>query len=180
MQPKINESIICAGFGGQGVMVLGKVLADAGMTRDLHITWLSSYGAEVRGGTAHSMIRIASEPVASPIVSDPDTAIIMNGPSLDKFENRITAGGLLILNTSLTGRRVRRKDIDVVAAPLTDEAVKLGNIRVANMIAAGIFAAKKGIFDKDALCGAIKRVIAGRESLIPINIKAVEKGMEIC
>ena len=88
----INESVICAGFGGQGIMVLGKVLANLGMAQELHITWLPSYGAEVRGGTAHSMVRISSDPIASPTVSLANTAIIMNEPSLEKFEDKIAAG----------------------------------------------------------------------------------------
>jgi 2-oxoglutarate ferredoxin oxidoreductase subunit gamma len=174
---KINEAIICAGFGGQGIMVLGRVLANAGMARDLYVTWLPSYGAEVRGGTAHSVVRISSRPIASPVVSGADTAIIMNEPSLDKFESKITAGGLLILNTSMAKRKVSRDDIDVVGAPLTDEAIKLGNVRVANMIAAGIFAAKKKIFDKDVLVNVIEKMATGREELIPVNVKAVEKGI---
>ncbi len=175
----INETIICAGFGGQGIMVLGKVLANAGMARDLHVTWLPSYGAEVRGGTAHSMVRISSEEIASPVVSKADTAIIMNGPSLDKFEDRIVPGGFLILNTSMVGREVRRDDIEVIKAPLTEDAIKLGNVRVANMIAAGIFAAKKGIFNKEVLVNVMKKMATGREEIIPANIKAVERGMEI-
>ena len=174
---KINESIICAGFGGQGIMLLGKVLASAGMTRGLNVTWMPSYGAEVRGGTAHSMIRISSEPIASPVVFDTNAAIIMNGPSLDKFENKVTPEGLLILNTSMVSREPERNDIDIVAVPLTDEAIKLGNVRVANMIAAGIFIAKKNIFDKKILVNAVEKIAAGHKALVPINIKAVERGI---
>ena len=176
---KINEAIICAGFGGQGIMVLGKVLANAGMEKELNVTWFPSYGAEVRGGTAHSAIRISSEQIGSPVVSQADTAIIMNDPSLDKFEERVKPGGLLILNTSMTTRRSKRTDIDVIEAPLTDEAIKLGNIRVANVVAAGIFAARKGIFNKEILTNVIKTMGAVKQEIIEINIKAVEKGIEI-
>ncbi len=176
---KVNESILCAGFGGQGIMVLGKVLAEAGMMKDLNVTWLPSYGAEVRGGTAHAIVRISTDAIASPDASRADSAIIMNGPSLDKFENKIAEGGLLILNTSMSGRTTSRKDIDVVEAPLTGEAIKLGNIRVANMIAVGIYAAKKDLFDKKVLVKVIEKMAEGREHLIPVNVKAIEKGMAI-
>lgn len=173
----ISEKIICAGFGGQGIMTLGKVLANAGMARDLYVTWFPSYGAEVRGGTAHAMVRLSSEPIGSPIVSAASTAIIMNGPSLEKFENKIDEGGFLILNTSMTKRTLNRKDIVVMEAPLTDEAIALGNVRVANMIAAGIFAAKKGIFGKEVLVKVVEQMAVGREQLIPVNIRAVERGI---
>ncbi len=160
-------------------MTLGKVLVTAAMARGLHVTGFPSYGAEVRGGTAHTMVRISSQPVAGPIVTLADTAIIMNGPSLEKFENAVVPGGLLILNTSIVRRKAARDDIYVSEAPLTEEAIKLGNVRVANMIAAGIFAAKKEIVSKEDLIHAMKKIAAGREDLIPVNVRAVEKGMEI-
>ncbi|MCK4852343.1 MAG: 2-oxoacid:acceptor oxidoreductase family protein [Candidatus Omnitrophica bacterium] len=176
---RINESIICAGSGGQGVMLLGKFLANAGMTLGLNVTWFPSYGAEVRGGTAHSFIRISSSAIASPVVYLPGTAIIMNRPSLDKFENSLVPGGLLILNVSMCGQRPERDDIDIVEAPLTEEAVKLGNIKVANMIAAGIYAARKKIFDKELMVSIIEKMAGTRKELVPVNVKAIEKGMEI-
>ncbi len=160
-------------------MLLGKVLASMGMLRGLNVTWMPSYGAEVRGGTAHSMVRISSKPIASPVVSDTSAAIIMNSPSLDKFEERIVPGGLLILNASMASRKVERDDIDIIAAPLTDEAIKLGNVRVANMIAAGIFTARKKIFDKKVLVSVIEEIAAGHKALLPINIRAVEKGISL-
>ena len=176
---QISEDIICAGFGGQGIMVLGKVLAIAGMEKGWNVTWMPSYGAEVRGGTAHSMVKIDSQNIASPVVSNANTAFIMNGPSLDKFEKRIKKGGLLILNTSITSRAVKRKDIDIIGADLTDEAIKLGNVKVANMIAAGIYAVKKKVLDKDLLFRAMEKMAAGRKDLISVNQKAVERGIEL-
>lgn len=160
-------------------MTLGKVFATAGMERDLFVTWLPSYGAEVRGGTAHSMVKMSSEPIASPVVHVADTGIIMNSPSLDKFENKIKPGGLLIINSSLTPSKVMRSDIDVIEAPLTDEAIKLGNVKVANMVAAGIHVAKKGILDRKTMIKVIEQMASGREELVSINIKALEKGIEI-
>jgi 2-oxoglutarate ferredoxin oxidoreductase subunit gamma len=177
----VDESIICAGFGGQGIMLLGKVLATTGMQAGLQVTWVPSYGAEVRGGTAHSDIRISSKPIADPLVFMASSAIIMNEPSLDKFESKIQPGGLVILNTSMIKRKIKRNDIDVLEAPLTDEAIKLGNVRVANMIAAGIYVEKKKILSPEALIQAIQKMAetAGTASRIPINIKAVEKGIQI-
>ncbi|MFH1305919.1 MAG: 2-oxoacid:acceptor oxidoreductase family protein [Candidatus Omnitrophota bacterium] len=174
----LNETIICAGFGGQGIMVLGKVLANAGMDKGLHVTWMPSYGAEVRGGTAHSDVRLSSSPIASPLISQADTVIAMNTPSLDKFEERLVPGGLLIINTSLVRRASFRKDIKVVRLSLTDEAIKLGNVRVANMIAVGAFEAIKKIFGKNILMNVMKRMAAGREEILPANIKALEMGMQ--
>jgi len=175
----INESIICAGFGGQGVMVMGKFLAQAGMDKGLNVTYLPSYGVEVRGGTAYAFVRINTAPIADPNVLLAETAIIMNEPSLRKFEDRIVPGGLLILNSSICKMSPSRSDIEVVKGPLTDEAIRLGNVKVANMVAAGIYAAKTGLFDKALLADVVKEMAGGRKDIIPINIKAVEKGMEI-
>jgi len=179
MKADFNETIICAGFGGQGIMVMGKVLANAGMEEGYRVTWLPSYGAEVRGGTAHSMVRLSSGQIAGPTVSEADTGIIMNGPSLDKFETRIKKDGLLIVNASLVERKPERDDIDVVTAHFTEEAEALGNVRVANMIAVGAYARRKGILKKDTLLAVIEKMAAGRKNLIPINIKALERGMEL-
>lgn len=175
----IDETIICAGFGGQGIMILGKVIAEAAMAKCFNVTWLPSYGAEVRGGTAHSMIRISSRPIGSPEVFTTAAAIIMNGPSLDKFEKKINRGGILILNTSLISGGPSRKDVDIVRAPLTEEAAALGNIKVANMIAAGIYSDRSGLIDKETLEKVIIRMAGGRKELIPINMRAIELGIEI-
>lgn len=175
----MSEEIICAGFGGQGIMVLGKVLAIAAMEKGYNVTWLPSYGAEVRGGTAYSMVKIDSGEIASPVVTDADTAFIMNGPSFDKFEGRIKKGGLLILNTSLAGRAPKRKGLRVTGTDLTDEAIKLGNVKVANMIAAGIYVAKKKILDKKLLFRTIEKMAAGNQKLVSVNKKALERGIEL-
>jgi 2-oxoglutarate ferredoxin oxidoreductase subunit gamma len=175
----MREEIVCAGFGGQGIMVLGKVLATAAMEKGYNVTWLPSYGAEVRGGTAYSMVKIDSGEIASPVAFKADTAFIMNGPSLDRFEDSVKRKGLMILNTSLAGRAPKRKDINVVGVDLTDEAIKLGNVRVANMIAAGIYVAKKKVLDKELLFKTIEKMAAGNQKLISVNKKAVERGIEL-
>ncbi len=176
---KINESILCAGFGGQGIMVLGKVIANAGMDKGYNVTWMPSYGAEVRGGTAHSMVRISSANIASPIVVSPDTEFIMNELSLDKFEGSLKKDGTLILNSSLISRKVGRKDIKVIDVPFTDEAIKLGNVKVANMIALGVYVAEKGLFEKELLAGIFRKMAMGKKDLLSINTQALERGIEI-
>jgi len=176
---KINESIVCAGFGGQGVMVLGKFLANAGMASGMNVTWLPSYGAEVRGGTAHSFIRISTDIISNPVVFSPDTAILMNGPSLDKFEDSLLPGSLLILNSSMCDRAAVRTDMDIVNVPLTGEAMALGNIKVANMIALGIYASKRDIFDTELLFKVVEQMAGARKELVAVNIDAIKRGMAI-
>lgn len=179
MKMRVNEAILCAGFGGQGIMVLGKVLATAGMTSGYAVTYLPSYGVEVRGGTAYAMVKISSTAVASPVARYVDTAVIMNQPSLDRFEASVKKGGLLILNSSMADGQLTRKDIEIVRAGLTEEAIELGSGKVANMIAAGIFIARRPVFDKSAMVKVIQDMAGGRKELIDINIKAVERGIEI-
>lgn len=178
---QVDESIICAGFGGQGIMLLGKVLITAGMEAGLEVTWIPSYGAEVRGGTAHTAVRISSKPIGDPLVSTATCGIIMNEPSLTKFEKNIQPGGLAILNSSMITQKAKRNDIEVLEVPLSDEAIRLGNVRVANMVAAGLYVAKTKIMKIDVLIQAIQHMAkaAGTESRVPINIKAVEKGASL-
>ncbi|MFH1798899.1 MAG: 2-oxoacid:acceptor oxidoreductase family protein [Candidatus Omnitrophota bacterium] len=175
----VNESIVCAGFGGQGIMIMGKILANAALERGLYVTWLPSYGAEVRGGTAHSMVRVSSDAIASPMVAVMDTAIIMNTPSLDKFEKRIKPGGLVIINSSMVQRKVKRSDIEVLEAALTEEAIKLGDARVANTIAVSIWSAKKGLFNEADILKVIEKMAGGKENILSANIKAVKLGFKL-
>ncbi len=157
-------------------MIMGKILANAALERGMHVTWLPSYGAEVRGGTAHSMVRISSDVIASPMVTFTDTAIIMNSPSLVKFEKRVKPGGLIIVNSSIVKDEVKRDDIEVLKVPLTEEAIKLGNARVANTIAVSIWAAKTGLFEENDILKVVEKMAAEKEELAAVNIKAVKKG----
>src|SRR3989338_680021 len=125
-----REEIICAGFGGQGIMLMGKLLSYAGMKRRYNVTWMPSYGAEVRGGTAHCMVVISDKDIPSPILDKPDICIVMNAPSMIKFERSVKKGGLLIINTSLIPDKLRRRDLNVIKLPFTDIAQRLGSIRV--------------------------------------------------
>jgi 2-oxoglutarate ferredoxin oxidoreductase subunit gamma len=175
----VDEKIICAGFGGQGIMVMGKVLAEAAMLTELNVTWLPAYGAEVRGGTAYAMVRIRGGLIANPVVVKADTAILMNGPSFEKFKTSVSQEGLVIANTSLVSGYIRSGSENMAAYPITEEAIRIGNVKVANMIAIGIYATRKKLFDKKILVEVIKIMAEGREEIIPINIKALELGMAL-
>ena len=133
----MKEEIIFAGFGGQGIMLMGKALSYAAMNNGKHVTWMPSYGAEVRGGTAHSMVIISDEIIASPVVKEPSMCIVMNRPSLQKFETKVKKNGFLIVNKSLIDIDAERKDIDILNIPATSMASELGNLKVANMVMLG-------------------------------------------
>ncbi|MFC1623729.1 2-oxoacid:acceptor oxidoreductase family protein [Candidatus Omnitrophota bacterium] len=175
----MREDIIFAGFGGQGIMLMGKALSYAAMNEGKFVTWMPSYGAEVRGGTAHSMVVISSSSIASPIVKEPSACIVMNKPSLQKFEDKIKAKGILIINKSLIEIKAKRDDIDILEIPATDMAVQLGNMRVSNMIILGSFLAKKNILPVESLIASLKDVIPkSRLNMIPVNEEAIRKGYE--
>ena len=175
----MKEELIIAGAGGQGIMLLGKVLAEAAMLEDKHVTWLPSYGAEVRGGTAHCMVIISDTEIGSPYVIKADTLIIMNEPSLVKFKDRVKKSGLLVVNNSLA-QTSNVKSAHLAAHPFTDLAVGLGNIRVANMIALGCFVSMKHTVKLQTLSAVIKKFApAGKEGLVKINEEALQKGASL-
>jgi len=157
-------------------MLLGKILAEAAMRENKHVTWLPSYGAEVRGGTAHCMIVISDKEIGSPYVEQADTLIIMNAPSLEKFKNRLNKGGLLVVNSSLTKKDTGLR-VETLKHPLTDMAVELGNIKVANMLALGCFIGKKKIINLKTVFEVIENFApSDKKYLIEVNKKALQKG----
>lgn len=174
-----TELIICAGFGGQGIITLGKVLASCGMEEGFHVSCIPSYGAEVRGGTAHVMVTISQEMIGNPIIQEATTLIAMNTPSFEKFKNKVSENGNIIYNESLIKEKYIKKGIKCFGVDLTKEATKIGNIKVANMISAGIFLGITGVFKKETLNKVMEKMAQGRESILPANIKAVERGIEI-
>jgi 2-oxoglutarate ferredoxin oxidoreductase subunit gamma len=174
-----REEIIFAGFGGQGIMLMGKILSYAVMNSGKHVTWMPSYGAEVRGGTAHSMVVISDEIIASPIVKEPSICIVMNRPSFQKFETRVKKNGLLVVNKSLIDIGATRKDIDILNIPATSMALELGSLRSANMVILGALLARKNIVPLKSLIDALKDVFpVSHHNIIPINEKAMRKGYE--
>ena len=175
----MKEEIIFAGFGGQGIMLMGKTLSYAAMNEGKNVTWMPSYGAEVRGGTAHSMVVISDTPIASPVVKEPGICIVMNKPSLKKFEPKIRPGGTLIINKSLAEIETKRSDIDILKIPATDMALKLGNPRVGNMIMLGALLARKDLLPIEFLIQSLKDVIPRHHhNMIAINEKAIREGYE--
>jgi len=173
----MHEKIICAGFGGQGIMILGKLLTYAGMNKGFNVTWMPSYGAEVRGGTAHSMVIISDSHIAFPRVINPTIAIVMNRPSFTKFEKKIVSNGILFVNSSLVKMDSKRDDIEIIKVPATEMASSLGNDRVANMVVAGSLISKKRLFTLQEVLDCLKEVIPERgHDLIPVNEKAITLG----
>lgn len=176
----MTKSIICAGFGGQGIMFMGKLLAYSAMRSGYEVTWISSYGAEARGGAAYCMVTISDSAIASPVIENPDICIVMNNPSFEKFKDRVKKKGILILNSSLIEDNVNiKKDIKSTRVPMTDIAVSCGNIRVANMVALGTFLFADEIFDLKSLSNALEEFIPShRKNLLDINKEALRKGYE--
>jgi 2-oxoglutarate ferredoxin oxidoreductase subunit gamma len=176
------EEVVVAGFGGQGIMLTGKLLAQTAMKAGRDVTYMPSYGAEVRGGTANCMVVIATEPIASPIVTRPDSLIAMNKASLNKFAGRVKRGGLLVINSSLIDEDLSGKldeTIEVLAVPADELAVELGNQKAANMVALGAYLERKGLFGADAAAGALPQVLARRyHKTLPVNTEALRKGAE--
>ena len=175
----MTQRIIIAGAGGQGIMLLGKILAAAAMEEYEFVTWLPSYGAEVRGGTAHCLIVISDEEIGSPYIKEADTLIIMNNPSLLKFKNRLKKKGLLIVNSSLVDT-IADKRFTVLNFPFTDIASNLGNIKVANMAALGVYAQAAKIINVDKILRAIDKIApADKRNLVKINQDALREGVRL-
>lgn len=172
-------SVMAAGFGGQGVMLLGKIIAEAAMHDGKNVTWLPSYGPEMRGGTANCTVVISDEDIGSPVVDKPDIVIAMNIPSMIKFEKELKDDGILLINSSVVDREPTRKDIKTFKINANDIANKIGNLKVLNMVALGAFIQSSGIITFDSVKKALKETMTGnKEKFLDLNINAVQKGME--
>ncbi len=176
----MTKEIIISGFGGQGIVSSGIILAHAGLIEDKHVTFFPSYGAEMRGGTANCSVVISSEPVASPIVATPDVVVIMNEPSLARFEMAVKPGGLLLYNQTLIKSKPKRKDITVIPIEANVLAEELGQGRIANMVMLGVFAKKTGLLSLRTLKNAQrKRYKKANDEQLTLNDKALEKGYRL-
>lgn len=174
-----KQEIIIAGFGGQGILSAGRLLAYAGMLENKNVSWLPSYGPEMRGGTANCHVIISDEPVGSPILNNATTLIIMNKPSLDKFEKSVLEGGRIFIDSSLVDKRPTRKDVEVYEIPATQLASEMGNLTYANIIILGKLMAVTGIVSKENFIKALKEVLPERKHyMIPDEIKALDIGMK--
>ncbi|MEK7678760.1 MAG: 2-oxoacid:acceptor oxidoreductase family protein [Deltaproteobacteria bacterium] len=173
------QGIRISGFGGQGVVSAGYLLAQAGMMEGKEVSFFPAYGAEMRGGTANCSVVVATDEVSTPIVSTPDTAIVFNEPSLAKFEPMVKPGGLLIINSSLVNSKATRKDIKVLYVPCNEIAGELGNAKIMNMVALGAFAAATGAMSVDAIARALPNVYKKLyHDHIELNVKALKRGAE--
>ncbi|MCE1165721.1 MAG: 2-oxoacid:acceptor oxidoreductase family protein [Bacteroidetes bacterium] len=176
----MNEEIIIAGFGGQGVLSMGQTLGYASMVEGKNVSWMPSYGPEMRGGTANCITIVSDSTISSPIVSRYDTGILLNQPSMEKFESRIKKGGIIVYESTNILHASERKDIGIYAIPAAAAANKLNNVKVANMILLGAFLEKKPIVSLDSVIAALKKVLPERyHNLLPMNRQALEVGAEL-
>lgn len=172
-----NCEMIMAGFGGQGILFTGKILAHAAMLKNKHLSWLPSYGPEMRGGTANCHVIISDESVGSPIITSPNLLIVMNKPSLDKFEDTVVSGGTVFVDSSLIDRRVERGDIKSIYIAATQMADDCGRKSLANMVMLGAVIKETRLFTVDEIKETVKKVIPPKKAaLIEPNIEAVELG----
>ena len=174
----MKEEIIIAGFGGQGVLSMGKILAYGGIMQDQEVSWLPSYGPEMRGGTCNVSVVLSDNKISSPILSKFDTAIILNQQSMDKFENQVKPGGLLIYDTNGITRHPERKDIRICRIDAVEEAAKLGNAKAYNMVVLGAYLKMKPVVTMDNVLKGLKKSLPPRRhNLIPMNEQAITVGM---
>lgn len=179
--PSNETQIIIAGFGGQGVVLAGNVIARAAVIEGKNITGMISYGVEMRGGTANATVIISDDEIASPFVESPNAAIIMNQPSLNKFEPVLCEGSVVVLNTSMLTHSVQRNDLDTASIDATNIARDMGNVRVANIVTLGAFINKTKLLKIESIEKAIKDLFSGKKpELVKINIKALKMGIEMC
>ena len=176
----MTEEIIIAGFGGQGVLSMGKILAYSGMMQNKEVSWFPSYGPEMRGGTANVTVIISDERISSPILNKFDTAIILNQQSMDKFENSVKKGGVLIYDPNGITRHPERTDINIYTIDAADEAGRLGLAKVFNMLVLGAFLKLKPLIEPEYMRKGLEKSLPLRHhNLIPENEKAIERGKEM-
>ena len=168
--------ILFAGSGGQGVISMGNIFANSAMLDDYHVTFISSYGAAVRGGTANCTVCISDEEIASPVASSPDYVVVMNLPSLIRFQNHVQSGGTLFINSSLIEKEVSRNDIEIVRIPASGIAEKMRNPRSANMVMLGCFIRKSNLLSLDSVIAGLDSALKNRRKLIAINREALNAG----
>ncbi len=175
----MQTEVIMAGFGGQGIMLIGKLLAYAGMEEGKEVSWLPSYGPEMRGGTANCTVVLSDRPIGSPVIDSPSSCIIMNRPSLDRFASKVRKNGLLIINSSLIDVPSPRTDLEVLYVPCNQIAIQCGNGKAANMVALGAYAGKSGIVSLDTLNSLVHHQFGGNASLVALNIQTLQKGYDL-
>ena len=175
-----TREFLFSGFGGQGILFSGKFIANKGLNQDKNVSWLPSYGPEMRGGTASCSVIVSDGQVGSPIVSNPDVLVAMNLPSLDKYESTVKAGGIIVLDSSLIERKVERSDVKAVYVPATKLASDNGIPTLANMIIVGKVLKEIGEYDEEAILTALKKIISAKHAdMLDFNLKAIKLGSEL-
>ncbi|MBW1889271.1 MAG: 2-oxoacid:acceptor oxidoreductase family protein [Deltaproteobacteria bacterium] len=174
----MQNEVQFAGFGGQGIMLIGKILAHAAMEEGFEVSWVPSYGPEMRGGTAYCTVVISDQPIGSPVIKNPRHLVAMNRPSLEKFAPAVQKGGIIFINGSLISVNSGRDDVDELVVPVVEMAKELGNVKTANIIALAAFVARSGVVGIETLKGSIKEEFAQKQKLIPMNMQAVDAGIQ--
>jgi len=173
----MTSEIIISGFGGQGVMAIGKTLAEAALFEGLNVSWLPSYGPEMRGGTANCSVVMSTEPIGSPVVLEPNQLIAMSKPALLKFEDDVVQGGVILINSSIVELKVNRADVRACYVPCNELAAELGNSKVANMVMLGAYLEATGLLKVATIQAMLVRMFSGpKAKLINLNMEALKRG----
>ena len=175
----MHTEIILAGFGGQGVLLIGKLLAYAGMRAGQEVTWMPAYGPEMRGGTCNCTVVLSGRPIGSPISKSPHGLIALNLPSLDKFEGAVRPDGIIVVNTSLINRLPHRTDLTVVPVPANEVAIECGNAKAANMVALGAYLGASGIVELEQVKRIVTESFAAKPKLVEVNHAALTRGFAL-
>lgn len=176
----MTEEVVVAGFGGQGVMLAGQILCEAARSEGKQVTWMPSYGPEMRGGTANCQIVISDEPIGSPFVTEPHSLLALNLPSLEKFVDRVRVGGIVVYNSSLCGLREFGCGVSGVAVAATERAIELGNIRAANMFVMGAWVSVRPVVSVESLMAAAARAFKNRgQEIMELNLSLIREGLQI-
>ena len=172
----MQNEVKFAGFGGQGIMLMGQIMAEAAMKQGYEVVWIPSYGPEMRGGTAYCTVVMSDRPIGSPIIRNPKHLVAMNRPSLEKFASAVKPGGTIFINSSIISIDAGRDDVDVIKVPIIEIAKALGNVKTANIVALAAFVSRSQVVDFETLRESVKTKFAKKEKLIPLNMKALEEG----
>jgi 2-oxoglutarate ferredoxin oxidoreductase subunit gamma len=171
--------IVLAGFGGQGILFLGKMIATAGMIEGKEVSWIPSYGPEMRGGTANCSVVVSDRRIGTPVVSHPNVLVAMNRPSLEKFEAKMQPGGFLLVNKTLIEVPHTRQDVDAAYVEITGLASQLGNPRLANVVALGALIGRLPIVSREAVEAGLKKELTGKKAaMLDLNLRALTAGQE--
>lgn len=174
----MQNEVVFAGFGGQGVMIAGQILAHSAMEEGYNVVWLPSYGPEMRGGTANCSVVVSDKPIASPIVPNPGAAVVMNNPSLEKFGASVKPGGVIIINKSLINVECPRDDVDKVEIPANEIAIELGSGRAANMVVLGAYVGATDAVSIEVLKQFMRKKFATKPQFVELNMRALQEGYD--